>query len=1130
MPMVTKKMVAMLLAGGQGTRLGVLTDRTAKPAVPFGGKYRIIDFPLSNCVNSDIDTVGVLTQYSPLELNAYLGNGSAWDLDRNSGGVYVLPPYVSGSRGKWYSGTANAIYQNLAFLRQYSPKYVLILSGDHIYKMNYAAMLRCHIEKQADATIAVLQVPMEEAHRFGIMQTDDEGMITAFWEKPKNPVSNNASMGIEGSFELLDGASFTINGRVDGAVTAKTGYVGTGDVIYTTADTTNGTVVAAPNNSVDFDNYLRGITISVGRVNVPNEDGTGSDVVQRMYVTGTAAFAAGDRTDNTEDTTVEFTGTFFVNDTFFVSEEVDIIGGEFNVSAGGTIQVEDRSSDLQIDYIGARYVVETTVDNVTAQTTYYTTFANAMNAIATAYNTEIYISGAFTIDQSYTLEADQVIDVDGTSRATVGSDSTITVNEDATITNTAFSKIEGRVIVNSGGTYRPAADQGIYEVTSSNRETGVTIYSGFKVALDDASSGDVISVVSEATYKGNMTIVSGVTVNLGDGVDLTVTGNVTVQQGGALNLGEDSVLTVGTANRDSTITVAGTVDASENGSIQAAADATVEMYSTGTVTVVSSDNVNVGINSAYYSDGGETVYTSVSNAAAYAAENGLTTPIHATGTFTETGGITLDGVSLIIDNDSNVSLGDVSISDASISVAADQDGATTTHSVGIYSATVTGPSGEGDAAVDSTVVVSRTTATIASGYVLNSSGVNDYSLSIDAVIGNVTVSAGTVDFVGTEIDVQRSNSLTIDSGATLVIAGPVDNQTVSLDSTDGSNNDLGSNYLVNNGNIEITAAVNVEGNIVLGGTVVINDDGSVTVAATKTVGEGSNAVTSPVVLTITGDLTVSAEENNEGTLTVNGILSVGATPNLLGTSATGTVTGEIILGNNGSRLVVVYDGASVSNAEITYNSESAVSTSYVINDIAFATIYAGERLADAVSGSSTTTYLDQVVLALENLETTEGNTQIDVEWYSGEQEITTGYIGDYEVLSTTIEYAGVTITISEGPGLTIYIDDVNVGTSVTLPIGQHTITVYVDAGYEGTPTVTLNGQTITGGSFEITTDMLGGDNIIYATGASPIDYNQGGNTGGSSDDGMGLTDYLLIILVVLIVIMAIMVAMRLMRS
>lgn len=191
-----KKIVAMLLAGGQGSRLGELTKSMAKPAVPFGGKYRIIDFPLSNCVNSKIDTVGVLTQYEPLALNAYLGSGQAWDLDRNNGGVFVLPPYVSGSSGRWYSGTANAIYQNLAFIDQYDPEYVLILSGDQIYKMDYAEMLRTHIAKKADATIAVLTVPIEEAHRFGIMNTDENGRILEFEEKPKHPKSTKASMGI----------------------------------------------------------------------------------------------------------------------------------------------------------------------------------------------------------------------------------------------------------------------------------------------------------------------------------------------------------------------------------------------------------------------------------------------------------------------------------------------------------------------------------------------------------------------------------------------------------------------------------------------------------------------------------------------------------------------------------------------------------------------------------------------------------------------------------------------------------------------------------------------------------------------------------------------------------------------
>ena len=191
-----KEWIAMLLAGGQGSRLYALTRNLAKPAVPFGGKYRIIDFPLSNCVNSGIDTVGVLTQYQPLVLNDYLGNGEPWDLDRSNGGVHVLPPYQKSSGSDWYRGTANAIYQNINFIDRYQPEYVAILSGDHIYKMDYSKMLRVHKEKGADCTIAVLDVPLEEARRFGIMSADEEGTIYDFEEKPKEPKSTLASMGV----------------------------------------------------------------------------------------------------------------------------------------------------------------------------------------------------------------------------------------------------------------------------------------------------------------------------------------------------------------------------------------------------------------------------------------------------------------------------------------------------------------------------------------------------------------------------------------------------------------------------------------------------------------------------------------------------------------------------------------------------------------------------------------------------------------------------------------------------------------------------------------------------------------------------------------------------------------------
>ncbi len=212
--MIRKEMIAMLLAGGQGSRLGVLTEHVAKPAVAFGGKYRIIDFPLSNCINSGIDTVGVLTQYQPLRLNTHIGIGIPWDLDRNAGGVTILPPYETNANNDWYTGTANAIYQNMNYMESFNPQYVLILSGDHIYKMDYEAMLDYHKANKADVTIACLSVPMEEASRFGIVVTDAYGRITEFQEKPEKPKSNLASMGIYiFSWEVLKEALTTLKNQ-----------------------------------------------------------------------------------------------------------------------------------------------------------------------------------------------------------------------------------------------------------------------------------------------------------------------------------------------------------------------------------------------------------------------------------------------------------------------------------------------------------------------------------------------------------------------------------------------------------------------------------------------------------------------------------------------------------------------------------------------------------------------------------------------------------------------------------------------------------------------------------------------------------------------------------------------------
>lgn len=938
--------------------------------------------------------------------------------------------------------------------------------------------------------------------------------------------TNNGTATTQASFSLGNGASIVIIGSTPAEITAETGKI-----------QKDGSIDGK--TQITLNNNVKGVTVSVGRVTVPTA--TESYLDQRMYITGSTDRIADPDKDTsgvyTTNGTITVGGgnTVYVTGTLVVPEEI-AVSGIFDVT-GGTIQSEVEL-ETGFTYIGAMYQVQTSVEGVTDDVWYYTSFANAMGAIGTAYNNEITVSGKYTIDQSYTLEADQAILSNG-SLVTVGENATITINADASVDSAAFIAIEGRVVVNDGGSYRPATyqDEIIYEVMSSNKETGVTIYSGFKVTLDAAVSGDVIDVVKSATYKGNMTVISGVTVNVADGATLTVTGNVTVEQNGTLNLGSASTLQVGTAGKNNTINVAGTIDASEEGHIvfapavtanpeagvEAADAANVDMYSTGTVVVSNAANVTVDINSAYYEDNAETVYTSVANAAAYAATNALET-IYATGTFSESGDITLDGVDLVLTGVEKdvVSLGNITLDEANILID-------DTNNKIKYTATVTALSGEGDAAVESTVSVTETSAEIETTITMNASAENVYGFTISAISGDVRIVAGTVEFTGSTITINADDTLEVASGATLAITEDAELKITPSTIAGVDYND----NLVNNGTILVQADVTIASDMVLGGDVTINDGGSIAVG-TQEIGADVNKKTVAVVLTITGTLTVSAEENNEGALNLNGgALVVGEAPSMLGGTTTGDVVGQITMTTSTiDPYVEVISGGSIADATFYNNGAVAEpnSTVYTVNGVEFATMYtfAKNMNSDAVNAQ---------IGVLENLDE---DARADITWYSGETKVgASPVVGNYAEVSTEIEYAGILFTISEGPGISIYIDDVDVDNliiasgadrgKVALTIGQHTITVYVNAGYEGTPSVTLNGTAISG-TFEVTTDMFDGDNVIFATGASPIDYNQGGSSTGGSDDGMGLTDYLLIILVVLIVIMAIMVAMRLMRS
>ena len=913
-------------------------------------------------------------------------------------------------------------------------------------------------------------------------------------------VTINGSMTIaSGTFTLYDnGTSAVINGHVVGTIDVRVGVMDDDGSLDETGYDASVTFKDSNDKS-----YMVGMTISVQRVTVPQDEGD-AKIFQRMFVNGELKITNDDKKDNLAGT-IDFGGNVYITEALAIPDNTTVDGSyTLMVSEGGVVTAVGNGG---LSYNGAMYEVdgEKTTD---PSTFYYTTFAGAMENIATAVETTIYVDGSFTITGTYAVGADQAIDVPlGTSTEmdiTVGDGASITVDADGFISDYAFNEILGKVTALEGDGYSPAEDKDIFAVKAVDEETLDTTYSGLKTAMDEAQAGQTIQVVGSTTYDGDLVIPNGVTVQVNETKTLTVTGDVTIENGGKLVL-DASKLVVGEDKSENTVTVAGELDASEAGVIEAYKDvakneaaASVDIYSTGkltSTTKIVADSV-MTINSAYYQDG-EYVYTSLANAVAYAEENALPYAVHVTGIFTETGAVESDGVDIEVDNGAEVTLGDLRLNDAKIGPAAS--------GTGKYTATITALNGSGDAAVDSTVAVTKTTATVESKVTLNAEGTSQYALQIDNLAG-ANVQAGTVTYVGGDFTVSKDAGLTVSSGATLLIGA-------SVTMTNGAD------AMVNNGTVSIAEKVTfgVEGT--LAGDVNVPKDA---------------ALRAQHGITITGTVTVDAD----GTFTVTEKLQVGASPELLTDTASGAIVGKVTIGADSTDYVLAFAGADLSQADIVNASYTDLkSTAYQINGIDFVTVYTfGTIEIDGTHGDAVYDAVD----ALKDLYTPTTGTSTapvyyDIVWYADGVEVeSTDYVGDYAQVTTEIRYETVPVTVSAGPQITVSIDGVvwNGYDTLSLTIGTHTVSAVVNPGYTGTVQITFNGVAVTNGQFEITSDMMDSlDPIVLSATGNVTQDSTTVITGGDSGSGdMGLTDYLLIILVILIVIMAIIVALRLMRS
>ena len=771
----------------------------------------------------------------------------------------------------------------------------------------------------------------------------------------------------------------------------------------------------------------------------------------------------------------DYTPDEYLSSVIYIATENDLTVGkgvaltiEDNVTVYGTIIVPDDAGTVAINsYIGAMYTITTGEGSSEETTTYYTSFEAALGVIDTVDEKTLEVR-IDKIAGNVNVAADQVIDFKAAtgSTVTVSSDAVVTIETDGSVNG--ITNVEGMVVVKDGGDC--TIPKGGYAVRSVSADNTVT-YAGLKVAISNAQPGDVIEIGAGSTTE-SLTIPAGVTVNVKESLD--VGGDLTVSESAKLVIKGSLNMTGGTAEKPSKITVYGELDASE-GTITGNS---FTLSSTGKTTVTALPD---SYNGAYYQDGSDYVITSVASAVAYAAEHDIPS-ITVNGTVTETADLSVDGVNIIVTG--TVTLGNVSLKDSTITVNS-----------GNVTGTFSGLTGDGTST--GVVELVKSTTKVSCTSTVDAAGATKYTTTIDGANGGVTIVSGTVVMkADAQIAINPADEayFKVSSGATLQTASAV-----TFTET--------KKFITIDGTMDIRSTVSFSG-LTVAGTVNVNENGVLTIAGETTV---------------TGTITVSAEENKEGTFEVNATLNVGAQPKTLG-ATTGSIVGAVDL--DAGKAIIVYDGASVADAEINVDvngNSAAKSTAFYVNNVLYATVYAISGVNSAV--------LNSEIAGIDGVKT----TATEIVWTYGEEELdntaaTSTAIGKYAELRTEVEYEVSYIVVSAGPGLTIYIDEVKANGTTAVAVGEHTVTVYVNSGYEGTPSVTFNGQTITDGKFTITPDMIVDSDspdklVLAATGATAIDYSQSG-----SSDGMGLTEILLVILVILIVVMAIMVALRLMRS